>query len=92
MERAVECDDVLPFGVIAGELEGALDSFRPRVAVVDLVRAGHRGDLRETLRERHHVFVIEVGARHVDQFGCLFLNGRDHLGMAMTGRSDGDAS
>ena len=91
VERAIECNHVLPLGVIAGELEGALDGFRPRVAVVDFVRSGHRRDLREALRERYHVFVIEVGARHVDQFGRLLLNGGDYMGMAMAGRSDGDA-
>ena len=91
VERAVECDHVLPLGVIAGEFEGALDGLRSRVAVVDLVRPRHGRDLREALGEGHHVFVIEVGAGHVDQFGCLLLNGGDHLGMAMAGRGDGDA-
>src|SRR5579863_541700 len=91
MERAEKCNHVLPLGVIASEFESALDGFRARVAVVDFVWAGHRSDLREPLREGHHVLVIKIGAGHMNQFGCLFLNRRDHMGMAVTGRCNGDA-
>ena len=45
MKRAEERDDVLPLGVIARQLQGALDGFGTRVAVVDLVRSRHGRDL-----------------------------------------------
>src|SRR5207245_5908225 len=35
--------------------------------------------------------VVEVSARHVDQFGGLPLNGSNHVGMAVAGGSHGDA-
>ena len=44
VEAAEEGDDVLASGVIAGDLEGALDGLGTGVAVVELVGAGHGGD------------------------------------------------
>jgi hypothetical protein len=80
-----------PLGVIARELERALDRLRTRVAVVKLVRARHGSDFRQALGERDQALVIEVGSRHVDQFARLLLNGSDHIGMAVAGRGHGDA-
>jgi hypothetical protein len=37
------------------------------------------------------LLVIEIRARHVDEFGGLFLDGGDHVGMAVAGRGHGDA-
>ena len=91
MKRAEECDHVLPLGVIARQLERTLNRLRPGVPVVNAVRAGHGRDLRQPCRQFHHVFVIEIGSRHVDQFARLFLNGGNHMGMAMSRRSYGDA-
>ena len=90
MERAVEGDDVLPLGVIAGELERGLDGLGTGVAVVDAMRAGHGSDLRQPLGEHRHLFVVEVGARHVDQLRGLLLDGGDDLGVAVPGRRHRD--
>jgi len=46
----------------------------------DLVRSRHGHNLREALGQRHHALVVEVGARHVNQFARLLLNGGDHFG------------
>ena len=91
MEGAEKRYHVLPLGVIASQFKRALNRFRTRVAVVDFVGAGHGGNLRQTLRQGDHVLVIKIRARHVNQLGSLFLNGRDHMRMAMSGRSHSDA-
>jgi hypothetical protein len=91
VERAEERDDVLPLGVIAGKLQRALDGFGAGVAVVNAVRSGHGSDLRKALAELHHVLVVEIGARHVDQFAGLLLNSSDHIGMAVAGGGHGDS-
>ena len=80
-----------PLGVISGQLEGALDGLSARVAVVDLVRAGHGRDLRQALGECDHALVIKICARHVNQLARLLLHGGDHVGMAVAGRGHGDA-
>jgi hypothetical protein len=38
-----------------------------------------------------HALVVKIGSRHVNEFGRLLLNGGDHMGMAMAGRSHGNA-
>ena len=91
MERTEERDDVLPLGVIASQLQRRFDCFGTRVAEIDLVRARHGRDLREPFGQRDHALVVEVSARHVDQFRSLPLNGSDHVGMAVAGGSHGDA-
>ena len=91
VEGAEEADDVLAAGVVAGELHGALDGFGAGVAVVEPVRAGHGRDGGEALGEGGHVFVVEVGAGHVDQLGGLILDGLDDFGVAVAGGGDGDA-
>ena len=91
VKRAEERNDVLALGVIAGQLEGALDRLRAGVAVVNFVGSGHGRDLRQALRQCDHVLVIKIRPRHVDQLGRLLLNGGDDVGMAMAGRGHGDA-
>ena len=91
VERAEKCDDVLPLGVIAGQFQRGFHRLRPRIAVVNLVRTRHGRDLRQPLGQRNHALVVKIRSRHVDQFARLLLNGGDHVGMAMPGRSNGDA-
>ena len=91
VESAKERDHLLPLGVIARQLQSALDSFGARVSVINLVRPRHRRDLRKPLGQRHHALVVKVGARHVDQFARLLLNGGNHFRMAMAGRGHGNA-
>ena len=45
VERAEECDHVLAFGVVACQLQRALDGFGTGVAIVDFMRPGHGSDL-----------------------------------------------
>src|SRR6185312_464601 len=91
MERSVEGDDVLALGVITRELQGALNRFRAGVAVIDFMRAGHGGDLRQPLGKGNHAFIIKIGTRHVDEFGGLLLDGGDDFGMTVPSGCDGDA-
>ena len=42
------------------------------------------------LGQRDQLFVIEIGARHVDQAGRLLLDGLDHARVAVAGRDHGD--
>ena len=91
VEGAEECDHVLPLGVIAGQLERGFHRFGAGVAVVNLVRSRHGSDFRQPLRQRDHALVVEIRARHVDQFARLLLNRGHHIGMAMSGRGHGDA-
>ena len=91
VKRAEERDDVLTLGVIARQLQRALNRLRAGVAVVNLVRPRHGRNLRQPRRQIHHVLVIKIRARHVDQFARLLLNGGDHIGMAVAGRSHGNA-
>ena len=90
-KRAEEADDVLAAGVVAGELQGALDGLGAGVAVVEPVRPGHGGDGGEALGEVGHVLVVEVGAGDVDEFGGLVLDGLDDFGVTVAGGVDGDA-
>ena len=91
MEGSEKGDDVLPFGVVARELERGFNRLGAGVPVINLVRAGHGRNLGEAFGERNHALVVEVGARHVDQFARLPLYRSDYVRMAMAGRSDGDA-
>ena len=91
MEGAEEGDHVLPAGVVAGQLQRALDGFGAGVAVVEAMRPRHGCDGGEPLRQRDHALVVEVGAGHVDQLAGLLLDGLDDLRMAMAGGGDGDA-
>ena len=91
VESSEEGDDVLPAGVIAGQLQRALDGFRSGISIIEAMGSGHGRNGREAFGQRHHVFVIKVGAGDVDQLGGLFLDGGDYFGMAMSGRNHGNA-
>ena len=91
VEGAVKRDHVLAFGVVARQLERGFHRFGAGVAVIDPVRAFHGRDFREPLGERDHALVIKIGARHVDEFRRLLLNGSDYLRMAVAGGDHGDA-
>src|SRR6185437_3311957 len=86
-----EGDNVLPPGVVTGDLQGALNGLGPGVAVVKTMRAGHGRDSRQPLGKRHQRLIVEVRAGHVDQLGGLVLNGLHHFRMTMACRDDGDS-
>ena len=92
VEGAEERDHLLPLSVVARQLQRSLDRLGARVAVVNLVRPFHGRDLRQSLAPSCTMrFVIEVGARHVNQLGRLLLDGGNHLGMAVAGRGHRNA-
>ena len=91
MERPKESDKLAAAGMVAGHLESRFHRFGPRIAEVNPFPGVSRHERRKFFGERDHIFVIEVGARHVDQLGGLFLNSLNHLGMAMSGGRDGDS-
>ena len=91
VEGAQERDHLLAAGMIAGQLEGALDGLGPGVAVEELVRAGHGRDGREPGGQIGDMFVVKIGAGDVNQLGGLFLNGGDNFRVAVAGGDHGDA-
>ena len=78
MEAAVKRDELVTPGFIAGQFERRLDRLRAGVAEVHTARdaAGSRGG--QLLGQVHHVFVVEIGAGHVDQTLGLLLDGPHH--------------
>ena len=46
---------------------------------------------RELLRQFHQARIVEVRAGHVNEFGGLLLDGRDHIRMAVARGYDGDS-
>ena len=91
VECAIERDELFAAGMIAGQLDGGLNRLGAGVAEVNLARDSAGGEGGKLLGEFHHVLVVEVGARHVDQAGGLALDGFDHAGMAVAGGDYGDA-
>ena len=91
VEGAEEADDVLASGVIAGELHSALHGLGAGVAVVEPMRAGHRGNGGQPLRQLGHVLVVEIGAGYMNEFGGLILNRLNDLRMTVTCGVDSDA-
>ncbi len=80
---AQESDELIPAGVITGELDSAFDGLRPGIAERDSpLQAAwrHRGQL---LRHLYEILVIEIGAGHVNQTGRLLLDRFDNPRMAV---------
>src|SRR5262249_34292673 len=91
MKCAIERDYILPFRVIAGELEGTFNGLGTRVSVVELVRSAHGSDRAQALGQLRHLLIIEIGAGHMDEFRRLLLDGGNDFRMRMPGRDDGDS-
>ncbi len=91
VKAAVERDHFVALGGITRELDGAFDGFRARIGEERLFGSSARQRVHEPLGETRHTLVVKIGAGHVDEFGGLLLNGGDDFGMAMAGRTDGDA-
>src|SRR5262249_54809854 len=91
MERAVKGDELIALGVILHELDGGFDRFSAGIAEVDALRSFAGGDSSEFFGEFDEVWVVEIRAGHVNQFGGLLLNRSNHVGMAVSRRYDGDS-
>ena len=91
VKRAPEGDDVLPAGLVPGELEGGLDGLGPGVGEEHPVAARHRRQLGQPLGQHDLLVVVEIGARHVQEPGGLLLNRPDHVRMRVAGGRDGNA-
>jgi len=74
-----------------GQFQSRLHGFRPGISEIDATALIAGREPREHLGKLHHVFVIEIGARHVDQAGGLPLNRFDHRGVAVSGSDNGNA-
>src|SRR5438132_13179550 len=91
MECAQECDELVATGVVSGELHGRLYRLGARVSEIDAARHVAGRDASQPLSQLHHVLVIEIGARHVDEPCRLPLDGGGDFGVAVPGGGDGDA-
>jgi hypothetical protein len=69
--------------VIPGELERGFDRFRPRVAEEHAPRPSPGRQSCQLLGQLHHVGVVEIGARHVDEPGRLLLDRFHYARMAV---------
>ena len=91
MEAAVESNEVLAAGGIAGQLHGSLYRLCAGVGVENALGRVTGCDLLQFARQSHHALVIEVGARHVDEVGGLLADGGHHLRVGVAGGDHGDA-
>ena len=91
VEGAEERDDVRPLRGVSRELDGRLDDLGAGVAEVDPATAGHRGEAGQLATDLRVDRQEEVTRAEVDELGGLFLDGRDHLRVAMPGRGHRDA-
>src|SRR6185312_14941848 len=91
VKGAVEGNYALPFGVIASQLQRALDGFGSRVPKIELVGTRHGRDLAQAIGQLGHRFVVKVGAGHVNQLASLPLNGSNDFRMTMSSGGYGDA-
>ena len=90
VKRSRKGDEFVAAGVIASQLHRGFGGFGSGVSEVHPMRPAARRDGGQLLRQLHHVLVIEIGARHVDQALGLLFDGLHHLGVAMAGGGDGD--
>ena len=74
----------------AGELECAFDRLGSAVRKEDFLRSRAGRDLGEPFRQVDLRAIVEVRAAHVEQRVGLVLDGRDDLGMAVSGGVDRD--
>ena len=91
VEAALEGDDPGPMGVVAGELDRALDRLRAGVGQEDACLLLEWRDRRQALHELQVARLEEIGGGDVDQPIRLLLDRLHHRRMRMAGRADGDA-
>ncbi len=92
MEAAIKRDQLVTPRGVARELDRAFDRFRAGIAEEHFLVGCDFGMVAtKAFGELRHVPVVKISAGDVDQFGGLFLNGSDNFGMAVAGRTDGNA-
>src|SRR5690348_14686520 len=83
VKSAVKRDDLLPPGVISRELDGRLDGFGPGVSEIDFLGLAARCYRFQLSGQLDHAFIVKIRAGHVNELGCLPLNGGDDFGVAV---------
>src|SRR5262249_8817561 len=91
MEGTVTGDHAMATSGITRELQRPFIRLGAAVAEEYAFWRRARSRLGQAFGEFNLGTVIKVGARHVDQFRCLIRDRGDDVGMAMSGRIDGDA-
>ncbi len=72
--------------MITGHFNCRFHGFCAGVAEIDPFREIARNQRGELLRQLHHVFVVKIRPRHVDQLGRLLANRLHDFGMAVPRR------
>jgi hypothetical protein len=91
VEASIEGDELIATCGIAGDFQGALDSFCSGISEVHPLGEIARGDLLQLLRQVHEVRVVVVGRSQMDEFCRLPRDGLHDLRMRVAGVADGDA-
>ena len=68
MKSAMEGDELVALGVIFHQLNGRFDRFGAGISEVDALRCFAGRDRGELLGKFDEIRIIEIRARHVDQF------------------------
>ncbi|OGN84948.1 MAG: hypothetical protein A2X23_01630 [Chloroflexi bacterium GWC2_73_18] len=90
VEGAEEADQVRAPGGVAGELDRRLDRLGAGVGQEGARRRVHGGDPIELAADLGVDRQVEVRGGEVEESLGLLLDGAHHLGVAVTGRGDGD--
>src|SRR5438094_9944384 len=90
MKRGLKRDELPAPGRVTCELHRRFDCFRAGVSEEAAPGLSIRDQRLELARELRHLFVIKIGARHVNELRGLFLNRAHDIGMTVSGRAHGD--
>ena len=91
MEAVKKSDELLSSGYMHRQLQRRLNRFSAAVGKVRARRRRYGNDFIQLLRQLGHQPVVIIGAAHVNELFRLLLNRPDHLGMTVTGRTNGNA-
>jgi hypothetical protein len=86
-----ERDELFASSCVHRKLQCSFDCFSAAVRKVCARGTRDRNDLIKFLCELRHVAVVVISAAHVDQLFGLLLNCSDDFGVAVAGRTNGDA-
>jgi hypothetical protein len=87
-----ERNELFSTGGVHCQLKRRLDGFSSTIGKVRARRGGNWNYLVQLFCKLRHVAVIIIGTTHVNKLGRLFLDSFHDFGMAVSRRTDGDAS